>query len=616
MSWRQAGRGAAVVLGLVLAGELSFRLAPLSRAAVTFDSGPSTGRYVSGFAPSEERLPTTLRWSKSHASIELPLVGPAGPARMALRAARMVDRPTRIHVFVSGASAGSFVADPGGYRLQELSFDHPGGRLRVDMLSEDPELGVALDWLRVKGPAWGLAPEAWKPRSLGVGVFALSLGAGWGVLGAAGAGLVAILACAAFLSIDPFGFVHISADLTVPFLLVGAIVCGLLRGRAGGRWVALVFMAGYLLKGVGIFHPSYFYPDVRSHTRHVGALARAEGSLAERGVTAQVRSKVGVREVAGRERVYPYSPLYYLPFTWLPRQREAVELALKQTTLVAAALEPVVVFWIARILWGPGSGLGAALLAAFLPALYSRLLLALWPTIAGHFLDTLVLAAAAGLAQRPRSRARLAFLAATTFAALATYTSSILSVSAFLMLLAGCDRRVRWRVATVWLGATAVTIAWLYSHFLAELLGSMLPGVLASQAEAGSTSAISTALANQLRRIPLFYGYVLPWVTLAGVVMARKDLAAPAWRVLRAFGLAILVFAGLRVVAYELFIDLKDVEFAGPFVALASGAALEAWWRRGRLGRLAAALIALSSIGFGLYRYHGYLLTHTRLVGL
>ena len=89
-------------------------------------------------------------------------------------------------------------------------------------------------------------------------------------------------------------------------------------GRPGGRWVVPLFLAGYLLKGAGVFHPGFFYPDVQNHGRYVAAYAAAEGSVAERGIAAQRQVATAYpRFVAGRPYAFPYSPLFFVPFTWL-----------------------------------------------------------------------------------------------------------------------------------------------------------------------------------------------------------------------------------------------------------------------------------------------------------
>jgi hypothetical protein len=85
-----------------------------------FDVGPSTGAYVEGMLPSEERPPSTFRWTRSAAALTTPLELIGGEPRLTLRCARFLDRPARIHVSLAGRPLGTFVAPPGGYRVHAL----------------------------------------------------------------------------------------------------------------------------------------------------------------------------------------------------------------------------------------------------------------------------------------------------------------------------------------------------------------------------------------------------------------------------------------------------------------------------------------------------------------
>ena len=76
------------------------------------------------------------------------------------------------------------------------------------------------------------------------------------------------------------------------------------------------------------------------------------------------------------------------------------------------------------------------------------------------------------------------------------------------------------------------------------------------------------------------------------------------------------MLVALRAFGAGLFKDLKEVEFAGPLVAVAAGAVIEELHGRGRAGRWAAAMVAIGLIAFGLGRFRDYLIAHTPLVGL
>src|SRR6185436_19357248 len=95
-----------------------------------------------------------------------------------------------------------------------------------------------------------------------------------------------------------------------------------------------------------------------------------------------------------------------------------------------------------------------------------------------------------------------------------------------------------------------------------------------------------------LARIPIFYGFGFPALTVAGVLLFRRRAEPAAYRVLLAYALA---FVGLVVLRASggLFKDLKEVEFVAPLVALGTGLSLVALAERDRAGRWAAGLVAL-----------------------
>ncbi|MGH9332466.1 MAG: hypothetical protein ACRD21_01805, partial [Vicinamibacteria bacterium] len=89
----------------------------------------------------------------------------------------------------------------------------------------------------------------------------------------------------------------------------------------------------------------------------------------------------------------------------------------------------------------------------------------------------------------------------------------------------------------------------------------------------------------------------------------------PAARILAAYGMAFLALLTLRA-SSGMFKDLKDLEFAGPLIAVTTGVSLDSLCRRGRSGKWAAALVAAGLIGFGLAKHLEYVRQHTGLAGL
>jgi hypothetical protein len=307
-----------------------------------------------------------------------------------------------------------------------------------------------------------------------------------------------------FGRIDPFALGHVASKVVVPAIVLTAACAALVGRRPGGRWVVPIFLAGYLLKAAGVFHPGFFYPDVQNHGRYVAAYAEAAGSVPERGIAAQRTVATAYpRFVAGRPYAFPYSPLFFIPFTWLGPDSARVEDALRQVALAAAAAEVVAVFWIGGMVFGPAAGVAAALVSAFLPPLYSRLLFAMWPTIAGHLLDTLAIGAALRVVRRPGERGPAALFALLTLAAFLTYISSLFNLTLFIVFLAVLGRR---RVPLL-LGTLAVTAAatvlWLYGSFTRAFLFEIVPNLAAggTLATAAGRRRCRSALGHARRHV-------------------------------------------------------------------------------------------------------------------
>jgi hypothetical protein len=616
-SSRRSSLDALLLAALLAASGALLALAAWARGPLTLDVGPTTGRYLAGFTDSEERGALTFRWSRREARVALPLRAAAGSGVLTLRAARFLDQPAHVVVLISGRPAGAFEARPGGFKIQRLSAFVPEGPLTLELRSassDGEDLGVALDWIQLEGVA--LRVPWTRALLLVAGVFLLARALGFRRRDAALLAAGAAGACAAGAALDPLGFTHVAAHLVVPGLALAAACAVGLRRQTHGRVVVMIFLAGYLLKGAGLFHPRTFYPDMRLFGRYTRELAQAEGTLAQRSHQAQIRTNTAYpRYVAGKPYAFPYSPVFFLPFTLLPPDRALVEDALKHVALAAAALEVVAVFVFARLVLGAGVGVAAAGVACVLPPLFSRLLLAMWATLAGHLLDLTVVIAALLVLARPASTRRFLGLTAATLAALLTYISSLFNVGGFLGFLGLLEGRRGWRFLALGAGGALIVIVCLYLPFALLFFDEILPAVLAGGAgppRAGAEGGIAAALA----RIPIFFGYAYPLLTAAGLALVHRQAPREARRVVLAYGLTFALLVALRAFGGGLFKDLKEVEFVGPLVALGTGAVLCELARRGAPGRWAAALVGAGLLAFGLGRYASYLAPRVSLIGL
>ncbi len=629
--------GLRLALGLAALLALTVGLlevAGLVSRPVTLDVGPSTGAYLHGFTPSEERPPLTFRWARKSARLDVPLVI-EGPAVLRLRCARFLDDPATVRVTASGSPVGSFVARPGGFKIHAMAVELHGP-LRFGFETESAsaeDLGVALDWVRLEGARTRLPRGFLWPHVLVLGVFGLSLTWGARPFGAWLWSSLAAGSVAGLAAWDPVAVVHLAPRIAVPGLTAAALITLALKrerrvvrssgvnpsslvvdGPLRGRVVAAVFLVAYLVKGVGLFHPSAFYADVRTWARLSQGFAAAQGGLVERGLETQVRNH-HVRFFQGHAYTPPYSPVFLVPFAWLPQEREVLEDAFKHVALLAAALEVVAVFALGALVLGDRVGFLAALLSAFLPPLFSRLLLAMYPTIVGHLLDMAVVGCAVLVALRPEDRRRTFSLALVTLVALLTYVSSLFTVSGFLLLFALFERRVRWRVVAVLGSSLALVVVVVYLPFVLVFLRDLLPLVVRGGGSP-NPGAGSIGLWGALGRIPLFFGWAYPALSIAGLFLILRRAPRPAGHALLAYGGTFALLVGLRAFGGDAFKDLKEIEFAGPFAALTTAASLDAATRSGRARCLAAVVTAAGLVAFGLLKYHAYFKATSHLIGL
>ena len=600
--------GAMVFLGVALAVFFAALLdvAGRLRQPIIVDIGPSTGRSGSGFEDSEETPPTTSRWTRQSAAFDIPLVVAAGPVRFSVRAARYVDEPTQVRVSVNGKAFASFDQPRGRQRIQEIAAPLPEGPLNLEITSEDPNLGMALDWIRIEDARWSVPLREWTVWVVPLGTFVALLLSGASLPLAGGATALILLALAGFAAIDPFGFVHSLRDVaasTIGFSILAAL---LFRGQTA----AVLAITGTLfVKGAFLFHPSYFYNDVRQNDRYVGALRSYDGSLMERSRQAQIDLGVGYpRIVAGKKYAFPYSPVFYLPFTALPPDRDIVVRAIKHVALFAAAAEVGLAFVLARFL-APSAAVAAAWLTFAFPILTSRMLYAMWSTLAGHALDLLVVVLAVRAIARPRDWKPAALVFAATLATFLTYVSSLFNTSAFLLALALLAASIRWRLVALWLAAAVFVVFGMYGDFTLAFVREILPAVVSGS---GQTAAAAPPAAGSpldaFARIVLFAGYGFPIFALAGLLLVarRHD---PAALIMKAYALAFLSLVLLRALSFGLFKDLKEIEFAGPGFAILAAVAVD------RIDSgLARRLVTLGLIVTGVWMQFGHFERWSRLV--
>jgi len=569
-----------------------------SRASVELKLGPNAGAYLEGFQTTYEiEGLLATRWATKDATVRLPIVA-SGPMEVSFRAARVL-RLAEVAVDIGGRELDRFEARGGVFFRRVARFDAvPATPLRIHFSTasdDDSPRGLRCDWIRITPePGGRLRPDAGalgRASLLLVSLLAAFRFAGHAPPAAILLLLPAALAAAAGILMDPFGFAHVMCQLTLPWLALLVPASFLLRGQPGGRWALVAFAMAFLGRGAALVHPKSYYPDFGNARRYIVALSETQGDVAERGVTAQQRTNVGYpRVVAGRAYAFPYSPLFFLPSLW-PSDPDRIESLYRIAGLVPASLEVLGIFLIGRLAF-PRSDLvpaAAALLSAFLPPLMSRLLLAMTITLWGHLADVVLVAATLAFLTRPTPQ-RLALVFASALASQLLYVSSLFTTAAFLLATVLVERRHAWRLLLALLGSSAITVLWLYHPFLRAFFGEILPAVLGGARMEGGAAPAGPGVA--LWRIPLFYGWAWPLLSLAGLALVRVRAERATSAAFTAYALAFALLVALRAFGGGLFRDLKEVEFAAPLAALTTSVALEALARR----RAAAALL----VGLGL----------------
>ena len=603
---------AALSLTALLAfGHVARQIASRIGSPLDFDVGPSTGPYLDGFTESEERLPVTFRWTRERASIALPLEGASSEARLKLRLARFLPGSARVRVFVDGAPAGAFSARSGRFRTVDRPIVLPAGSSTLSFLVEDPDperLGVAIDWIRIENVRWRLPRGALAPPLLLSGVFVLALALGFSLPRALAIGVCLACAQAIWFARDPFAMVHVHHEFTFGALATTALLAAALRSA---RFVPLLYLLGFLLKGSVLFHPSYFYPDVRLHRRHLEVMRTSEGSLVERGIAAQKASGTAYpRRIAGRDYAFPYSPIFYVPFLGIEQDARGIESIMKHVGLLLAALELPLVFLLARYLFDGRVATWAAFLTVFLPPMMSRVLYAQWPTLAGHVLDILAIFFAARMIRQPGNGRALALYGASGLASSLVYVSSLINLSLLTSFLAASDWRRAPRLLAMWTAIGLATLVLLYFPFVTSLFTEIIP-TLVEGSGPGAPPGIGALAA--FGRIHMFYGLGFPALALAGFLLARNK--PETFRLLAVYAATFVTLVGLRALSGT-FKDLKELVFIGPFIATTAGLSLVALASRGRSGTFAAIAVAVGLAGFGLAKLGEYAAFHTTLAAL
>lgn len=633
-----------LLLGTTIALLAAFQLP----GDVFFDFGPNDARYLQGFREDFEiDEPTFIHWSSRRSSVELPFAL-HGPYRVTLRFKRHVAASAQVRLFLGGELAESFVVPQGEFERRSFEHDNEqGGVFRAQILSQslDPRpLGLALDWMQIEpAPGWGSilpTPRAFLALLGFVALFVAYprlLGFRAPVSFAIGAGAAVTLALlAAWNKLWPVHAVLTLGARPYAAAVLLAVFFQWRRRRPGSafahplaRWALLIVFAGMAIRLIGLFHPDFYYPDVRTHSKFV-SLIWTEGleSFLSNHIANQHRHLLGLQLVGDSWRAFPYPPLLYLTIYPLSLLQLPVDDWMKFIPTLLLAFEALVLFAMAfRLGASPHGALAAVALHATARVVAFRLAVASYAALFGHFWDMLVgLYLVLFFDRMERLPYALGF-AILVSVSLLSYAGSALVLGMFVPLFAVATWKYRDRllpkralaVAGWALAAAAFAFIAFYAQYLPELFEDSGTSTMGDMVELRFTPL--DALEMAAYRFRLFYGWLqlqarfahLGWVFPAAIVGAvlmvrsRKLVESPL-----AFPLTVAsvgTFVGLNFLraglgATHIFQFTKDDLVVLPLACIALGVSLAAI-AKSSSGKVAAVSVMAVWIVWGLVAFSG-----------
>jgi hypothetical protein len=521
------------------------------------DFGPNDSRHAQDFREDFEiDEPTLIHWTTHRSKISLPF-HLNGPYDVTLRYKRHIARDAEIRLFLEGEPLETFVVPQQDFTLHTFSAVRPeAGPFELLLLarSEDARpLGLALDWMAIR-PArrfgailpsvgalswilsWVLAFYL-VPRLTGLGRRTALISA-----------LLAVCAMAALVAAHKFWPVHAASTLGLRAHVATAILVVFYRLRSRSRtsafahpvarWVIFAVFVGFAIRLFALFHPDFYYPDVRTHSKFVSIIwtEGLSGFFANH-IANQHQHLLGLQYVGNRWVAFPYPPLLYLSIYPLSLLQLPVEDWMKLLPITLTAFEAILVFALATKLGVPARVAGlASILHATARVLAFRLAVASYAALFGHFWDCLTvlyLVQVFDRIERPRYAAGFAVLVSFS---LLSYAGSALTLGLFvpwfclalIVLGTGSAEKRRATIIAGWalLGAMAALLAF-YWQYVPELF----PGTEEIPPENGTgamgqlidfTLTPFAAMSMAAYRLALFYSPLFVILALSSVFMLRR----------------------------------------------------------------------------------------------
>jgi hypothetical protein len=587
---------------------------------VLLNLGAGDQPYARGFRPGWERDglggagETMFHWTLDGARLEFPVEALAGHAELRLRLARFSDTPAEITLLQAGRIVERWTQMPRGWSVRSFEFGPVAGPLSLQFRSESPDgLGLALDWAEIRGDLRLRLPWASLGRLalLVVGVGCLSAS----VLGARGAAVLAmalLLGLAAGLRADRLGALQAAVGGMPAALAVAATLAGLilLLRRAWpdaphGRAASAPALLGALVAVLLLSHPFFFYPDVATHARFLAAIREDPYLLWDAGDYQQRTGTWAMREISGQKLALPYSAAFHA-VAWPYARLLGNEAALKVVAAGALGFSLLLVHVLARAAGvSRGGALAAQLIFASWPVSWSRLSLALFPTLLGQATELLLVVHLARRFPELAGARDAAWAFGFLFLAQLAYSGSLFNVALVVGLFglwgaaSGDGSRAR-RLLAAYLMALLAVVALQYWRFLPLLFGTRMPRALWA-----TPLADGADLRAALERFLLFYDGFGPALAALGVVLVARGprhVARLLCVVIVAGGLLLLGRYGLPV----LLRDAKEIELLAPTLAVLAAAGLELLARRGGTRLVLSGLLVLGLLRFSLASSIGF----------
>lgn len=613
----------AVLVGATVLGGLAPFLAGLLNPHVLFNLGPSDHTYIGGFEPEWEIDPDGLatHWASHRAQVRLPLGIARGPATIAVRAARVYPQTGTTTIRLNGQATDTFESRGGPFfeRTVEIPASVVGsGPLTVTIDTEGDDKrdrGLILDWIRIDAGRLSPAPRvAWIAASVCIVLAALAfvlIGSRSATVLAAFAAPVAMVTYGAWAGLFPLA--HLL--LRTGWLMLLAPLAALWPARrlvgSGARLAVWMTVVALCLRLAGLFHPLYYYPDLRAHA----ALARIVGDVGldfwRRPSFYIVQQGVWAEEALGKTYAFPFSPVFHALFAPWSKDLLATMDAMKLAACVISSLEVLIVFAIGRRIGGNRLAVWAAALAVVAPPSFSRLGWAFMAAIFAHLFESLALKT---LFDGRLEARRIVVFAAFLVIGLGSYAGSLINFGIFVpvagvALLLSSDRLDKREGVILMATAAAVavgTMAVVYNEFLRTFVSDMLPRFASGESRQG-TLGFGATLAMVWRRLDAFFGWwYVPVFLAAPVLWWRRPPIPRHGRLLVAWTLTFLALVFLRTAAPDLFSRVKEMLWVSPLVCLAGGLCLSTLQEQGKRGRAAVwvAYAGLAAYGIAFYAWN------------